>query len=161
MYKIGITCKREYCCLWFIMHVMSTDLCNFLCQNCQLCKIEALIAIFHTIGGTQHSETEWLVETIKSNLVFVEGQPKPLIRYHLPIIGNCCRSAWVLGAGFPNPRNGRVGSIEAVLRRHRGKFVRKLKRTTGRFDTRTNYAIAFLEEHILTHCHYSPCRTIV
>ena len=60
MYKIGITYKREYCCLWFIMHVMSTDLCNYLCQNCKLCKIEALHRITKIVLKTPFQDARCL-----------------------------------------------------------------------------------------------------
>ena len=112
-----------------------------------------------TLGGTRNSDTEWLVHQIKSFLVFEEGKKKPRFQYRLPLIGNCCRPTWVLAVGFPNARNSRVSNIEAVLRRNRGKYLRKVKRQSGKFDTRSFYARAFLEQYIRTHNQFSPCRT--
>lgn len=57
------------------------------------------------------------MENIKRFLVYQEGTQKPRVCYHLPLIGDCCRVAWVLAAGFPNPRNSRIQGIEASLRR--------------------------------------------
>jgi len=99
------------------------------------------------------------VDQIKSFIVFREGKKKPQFQYHLPYIGQCCRTAWVTAVGFPNPRNSRIQNIEAVLRRNRGKYLTKVKRNVSKFDTRTFYAKAFLEDYICTHHQDSPCRT--
>ena len=112
-------------------------------------------------GGTQRAETEWLTHTIKTFLVYVPGKAKPKFHYRLPLVGDCCRAAWVLAVGFPNPRNSRVQNIEAVLRRTQGKpeIEAKPRRQVRKYDTRTFYARAFVEEYILTNSQESPCRT--
>lgn len=116
--------------------------------------------VMYIEGGTQGAETEWLTNTIKSFLVYVPGKTKPQIHYRLPLIGACCRAAWVLAAGFPNPKNSRVQNIEAVLRRTRGKCYPKVNtRRVCKFDTRTFYARAFVQDYILNHNEQSPCKT--
>ena len=124
----------------------------------ELPKCWSLSLVFYA-GGTRNSDTQWLVDQIKSFIIYREGQKKPTFQYRLPYIGECCRPAWVTAVGFPNPRNSRVHNIEAVLRRNRGKFVTKVKRNVSKFDTGTFYAKAFLEEYICTHHQDSPCRT--
>jgi len=95
-------------------------------------------------------------------VVIVEGKKKPTIKYRLPLIGGCCRTAWVLAAGFPNLRNSRVQGIEAKLRKYAGRLPKKqTKAKLLRWNTRTNYAKAFLQQYALLHSQKSPsCTTL-
>ena len=70
--------------------------------------------------------------------------------------------AWVLAAGFPNPRNRRVQGIEAKLRKYAGRLPKKqTKAKLLRWNTRTNYAKAFLQQYALLHSQKSPsCTTL-
>jgi len=113
-------------------------------------------------GGSQSADTKWLETEIQKFVVVVPSKKKPLIKYRLPLIGGCCRGAWVLGAGFPNPRNSRVQSIEAKLRKFGGKLPkRQNKAKVFRWNTRTNFARAFLTEYAILHSQRSPsCATL-
>ena len=113
-------------------------------------------------GGSQSADTKWLEAEIQKFVVVVPNKKKPQIKYRLPLIGGCCRAAWVIGAGFPNPRNSRVQAIEAKLRKFGGKLPkRQTKQKVYRWNTRTNFARAFLTEYAFLHSQRSPsCGTL-
>ena len=113
-------------------------------------------------GGSQSAETKWLEQEIQKFLVVVAGKKKPSIKYRLPLIGGCCREAWVIGAGFPNPRNSRIQGIEAKLRKNGGRLPKRTtKQKVYRWNTHTNFARAFLTEYALMHSQRSPsCGTL-
>ena len=113
-------------------------------------------------GGSQSAETKWLEAEIQKFVVVVPNKKKPQIKYRLPLIGGCCRAAWVIGAGFPNPRNSRIQGIEAKLRKNGGRLPKRTtKQKVYRWNTRTNFARAFLTEYALMHSQRSPsCGTL-
>ena len=83
---------------------------------------------------------------------------KTKFEYRLPFIGDLCRHAWVLTAGFPNPHNSRVREIEADIRNPARLLKKKKKVSTHvpKLCNRGMYATAYIEEYILKH---SPVNT--
>lgn len=125
-------------------------------------QLISVVCVHVFVGGSQSADTKWLEAEIQKFVVVVPAKKKPLIKYRLPLIGGCCREAWVLSAGFPNPRNSRVQSIEAKLRKFGGKIPKKTtKQKVYRWNTRTNFARAFLTEYVFLHSQRSPsCGTL-
>lgn len=108
-------------------------------------------------GRLLNSDTMWLKKQIESFVVHDPAKKKPGFRYHLPIIGPCCRAAWVLAAGFKNAKNSRVTSLEAKIRSGNcGVVSKKRHPNTTNFATRSNFAKAFIEEYIWLHSQKSP-----
>ena len=110
---------------------------------------------FDFVSGGRTAERRWIVDQISKFSVCVEGKKKPEIHYRLPLVGKCCRAAWVQVAGFPNPRNSRVTSIEALVRDPSKRNPIHKKRNVP-FETRTNYCKAFLANYIWLHSQQSP-----
>ena len=111
-------------------------------------------------GGTRRGDKQWLQNKIKNFAVVVDGKKKPKFQYHLPLLGKCCRSGWILAVGMSNPKNARVQSIEAAIRKGNPTTVKK-KSVPKAFFTRTNHAKAFIEEFMLLHCQKSPSATLL
>ena len=105
-------------------------------------------------------ENDWLFWQLRNFCVEVPSK-KPAFQYRLPLIGNVCKSAWVLCAGFPNPKNSRIQRFECSIRRGRtcASFERRGSRQNLFRFTRTNYAKAFLREYILQNSERSPVTT--
>jgi len=112
-------------------------------------------------GGNTTAEREWLRQQLTGFVVKIAGKKKPKFQYRLPLIGNICRSAWILAAGFPDRKNSRIAILEAeirnpTLRAARINGKRMLSFPCKTVLTRTQFAVAFLEEYILHHSQRSP-----
>lgn len=135
--------------------IESVFFCVYECYMfCMRVLTSAIRCILH-VGG-RNLERQWLHKQVASFAVSVEGKKKPKIQYRLPLVGNCCRAAWILSAGFPNPKNKRVLGIEALVRKHQ---MTPLPLSTKRripFATGENFCRAFLTEYIWLHSQQSP-----
>ena len=114
-------------------------------------------------AGTVAGEKQWLRHQLQSFAVQKPLTKKPKFHYRLPLIGEVCRGAWLLAAGFPCTKNSRIANLEAEIRN-----PHLLRHTEKRFHkrpeqvlTRTEFAVAFLEEYILTHSQRSPSSAIL
>lgn len=109
-------------------------------------------------AGGRSVEKIWITNQVTSFTVSVDGKKKPKIQYRLPLVGYCCRAAWILSAGFPNPRNSRITAIEAIVRdpSKQNKMPVPTGRSMTPFATRTNYCRAFLSDYIWLHSQQSP-----
>lgn len=107
-------------------------------------------------AGGRPVEKIWIEKQVSSFTVSIEGKKKPKIQYRLPLIGNCCRAAWVLSAGFPNPRNSRITAIEAIVRDPTKLKMPAVPTRKTPFATRSNFCRAFLSDYIWLHSQQSP-----
>lgn len=131
---------------------------NF-CEEC----FRFLLIILLFAGGNVAGEKEFLRHQLQSFAVQKAGALKPKFHYRLPLIGDVCRGAWLLAAGFPCTKNSRIANLEAEIRnphliRH---TERKFSVRPEKLLTRTQFAVAFLEEYILTHSQRSPSSAVL
>ena len=116
-------------------------------------------------GGSNTLEREWLRQRLLGFTVKIAGKKKPRFQYKLPLIGDVCRGAWILAAGFPHKLNSRIATLEAeirnpALRAARAHRTSLPKAASGTLTlTRTQFAVAFIEEYILQHSQRSPSAT--
>ena len=89
------------------------------------------------------------------------GSRKPKFQYRLPLIGPVCRTAWVLAAGYLNPKTSRIVQNEARIRK--GFKAPKVRKSSRRLDllNQTTYMHAFMRDYILKHAQRSPSDTIL
>lgn len=87
-----------------------------------------------------------------------EGLTRVKFEYRLALVGNVCRQAWVVAAGFPNPENSRIRRVEAAIRRGDKKRGQHYNKITD-LVTRGQYGTAFLEEYVLQNSQRSPVTT--
>ena len=106
-------------------------------------------------GELVTQETEWVRKQLLGFAVRIAGKTKPQFHYTLPLIGNVCRAAWVLTAGFPNPNNSRVRRLEAEIR-NPDLLHGQISCRVHKKITRTSYANAFLTNYVLKHSERSP-----
>ena len=114
-------------------------------------------------GGNVVGEKEWLRHQLQSFAVQKPGAKKPKFHYRLPLIGDVCRGGWLLAVGFPSIKNSRIANLEAEIRnphllRH---TQQKCRKRPQKLLTRTEFAVAFLEEYILTHSQHSPSSAVL
>ena len=105
-------------------------------------------------------ETPWVFDQLL-NFAVSSGHRKPKFKYRLPLVGRVCRAAWVLAAGYPNPRTSRILQNEARIRS--GFRAPKEPKNSRRLDllNRTTYMRAFLRDYCLKHGQSSPTDTIL
>ena len=115
-----------------------------------------LTGITNPAGEKVNQETRWVKEQLCGFAVHIPGKTKPKFNYTLPLIGNVCRAAWILTAGFPNPNNSRVRRLECEIRNPNVEQSRLSTRRRKNYITRTSYANAFLTNYILRHSERSP-----
>ena len=84
---------------------------------------------------------------------------KPKFVYQLQALGPCCRTAWILAAGYVNKNNSRVRSLEAQIRKgvknktSKHNSTRHYKKSIA---TRTALCKAFIIGYVLNHSQFSP-----
>ena len=110
-------------------------------------------------GGTSQAEQKWLYAAIKKFAVRIPFRAKLQFQYQLPLIGKCCRESWVQVVGMPNAQNSRVRRIEAKIRKGQLYNTRCVGRPRSTVLTGTQYASAFLTDHILNNSQHSPATT--
>ena len=115
-------------------------------------------------GGNNTAEREWLRQKLRSYAVHISGRKKPKFQYKLPLVGDVCRSAWILCAGFPGRKNARIAILEAEIRNPSLRTQRIQKKTLDSNNcnhaiSRSQFATAFLEEFILQNSQRSPSST--
>ena len=115
-------------------------------------------------GGSTTAERNWLRQRLSEFVVKIPGKKKPKFQYKLPLIGDTCRPAWILAAGFPTKKNSRIAILEAeirnpALRKAHNNGASFLGSTSTIALTRSQFAVAFLEEYILKHSQRSPSST--
>ena len=99
-------------------------------------------------------ETPWVFgEVYKFRVGRGEGK-KPTFQYRLPVVGDVCRPAWILCAGYCNKNNGRVRTVEALIRRG----VKAVPERRAKILTLnvTAYTRAFIHDYIFHHSQCSP-----
>ena len=67
-------------------------------------------------GGSTTAERNWLRQRLCEFVVKIPGKKKPKFKFKLPLIGDTCRSAWILTVGFPGRKNSRIANLEAAIR---------------------------------------------
>ena len=120
-----------------------------------LCVHTCALCCILDLGGRALAR-EWIHVQMRSFIVSVVEGKKQKIQYGLPLVGNCCRAAWILSASFPNPRNSRVTAIEAIVRDPSKQKNISLSCHKVSFQTRTNYCRTYLMEYIWLHSQQSP-----
>ena len=115
-------------------------------------------------GGLPGGDKDWIRTQLKSFVVQVPNKKKPKFEYRLPIVGKCCKKAWMLAVGFPSGKNTRVATIAGQIRDPSKATSSVASDTFRRYTqkkviTRTQYAESFLCEYILTHSQRSPSGT--
>ena len=90
-----------------------------------------------------------------SNFTIDHGaNKKPNLRYMLPLVGEVCRSCWIVSAGYLNKNNGRVRGVEADIRKGQKGMPAKLPKKI--LTNASSYARAFCSDYIRQNNQSSP-----
>lgn len=117
---------------------------------------------FIALAGGPRKESPWIFSQLSAFSVPSLVGKKTKFAYRLPGVGAVCRQAWILAAGFPNPNNSRIRSLEKDIRKGVQTHARNITAETYRKRkvlTATAYAKAFLHAYILGNSEASPSNT--
>ena len=117
---------------------------------------------FIALAGGPRKESPWIFGQLSAFSVPSLVGEKTKFAYRLPRVGAVCRQAWILAAGFPNPNNSRIRSLEKDIRKGVQTHARNITAETYRKRkvlTATAYAKAFLHAYILGNSEASPSNT--
>ena len=98
----------------------------------------------------------WIHGELLAFVVSRGPNQKPIFRRKLPLVGDVCRTAWVLAAGFQNKENTRIRRVEAVIRR--GTVWKPQPDINPReLDLNlSTYARDFVTDKVIKHSQYCP-----